>query len=284
MPSVQTSAKKRLGQKLGQLREDSGMRLTDAAKKLRVADSVVSRYESGWTRPLWPAVQALLLYYGASPEEEAEVEQLWQLAETKATRIATPPGAAPAYRTLLRAEQEADKISQVAGLAIPGLAQTEAYASAIQAAGRPFHHSDRAKQYVTTRLNRAARLTGPEPLKLHMVLNELHLRMLVGGPEVTIEQLRHLIHLSERDNITIQVIPFDEGAYGTMSSGFSVIEYADDYDTAVYIEYAAGSAWVENQEDVRRFETSLTESVDKALTVDESIALIHAQVRALERR
>jgi hypothetical protein len=69
------------------------------------------------------------------------------------------------------------------------------------------------------------------------------------------------------------------------SSGFSVIEYPeDDYDPAVYIEYSSGGAWVENQEDVKRFETNFTEAVDKAMTVDDTIALIQAQVRALERR
>ncbi len=57
------------------------------------------------------------------------------------------------------------------------------------------------------------------------------------------EQLDHLVASAERNNVTIQVVPFSLGSYGTMSGGFTVIDYSDPGDLpAVYLEYPAGGA------------------------------------------
>lgn len=98
-----------------------------------------------------------------------------------------------------------------------------------------------------------------------------------------VEQLKHLLDMGGRDNVTIQVVPFSVGAYGTMSGAFMIIGYPGDDDLpAVYMEHAAGGVWVENESDVGRFSAMFDEIADQALPSLVSAALIADEVRDLE--
>lgn len=52
---------------------------------------------------------------------------------------------------------------------------------AVNASGRQFHTSDRTERYVSARMNRQTRLTDPNPLGLHALIDELVVRRIVGG-------------------------------------------------------------------------------------------------------
>ncbi|SEG83676.1 hypothetical protein SAMN02982929_04304 [Saccharopolyspora kobensis] len=97
-----------------------------------------------------------------------------------------------------------------------------------------------------------------------------------------IEQLTHLNDCCARENVTVQVLPFSLGAYGTMSGGFTIISYTDPDDPpAVYLDYVAGGAWVENANDVQHFAEMFSEIATSALSTDESADLIRDQAKAL---
>ncbi|WP_337466388.1 DUF5753 domain-containing protein [Saccharopolyspora spinosa] len=156
--------------------------------------------------------------------------------------MVTPNGSPKAFRAFLRAEGEADSARVLGPLVIPGLLQTHAYARAINASGRQFHAAS-PERYVNARISRQVRLSRPTPLRLQALIDESVIHRVVGGPEVMTEQLDHLVASAERNNVTIQVVPFSLGSYGTMSGGFTVIDYSDPGDLpAVYLEYPAGGA------------------------------------------
>lgn len=281
MPSTPTRRKKRLGQLLARLRNEADKALADASKLLRVAEPTVSRYETGHIRPGWATLQALLSFYAASDDERAEAASLWEDAGERATRLVTPSGSPKEYRAFLRAEAEADTAKTVEPHVVPGLLQTHAYARAINATGRQFHTSA-PERYVTARLSRQARLTSPAPLHLHALIDESVIRRVVGGAEVMREQLNHLVTAADRDNVIIQIVPFDLGSYGTMSGGFTIIGYSDPDDPpAVYLEYAGGGSWVENVSDVQHFADMFAEIAESALSVEDSADLIRAQAKVL---
>jgi hypothetical protein len=163
--------------------------------------------------------------------------------------------------------------------------QTAAYARAINATGQQFHNPTTGpERYVSARLSRRARLSGPNPLRLHAVIDEAVICRLVGGPEVMTEQLRHLLAVGKQDNVTLQVVPFGAGAYGTMAGSFIIIGYAhpEEDSPVVYTEHTAGGALVEDQEDVQRFEDMFTEVTNLAVSPAKSAQMIKSQVRALE--
>src|SRR5437870_5408584 len=108
MPTTPTRRKRRLGMLLERLRLDAGRTLRDGAELLRVKEPTVSRYETGQIRPGWPALQALLGFYGADDEHRTEAALLWEDAGEPTTRVVTPAGSSKAFRAFLRGEAEAD--------------------------------------------------------------------------------------------------------------------------------------------------------------------------------
>ncbi|MEV0056110.1 helix-turn-helix transcriptional regulator [Saccharopolyspora shandongensis] len=282
MPTTPTRRKKRLGQLLARLRNEADKTLAHASDMLRVGESTVSRYETGHFRPGWATMQALLALYNASDAQRTEAAALWEDAGDRAVRLITPAGSPKPFRVFLRAEAEADTARTVDPLLVPGLLQTPAYIRAVNANGQQFHTSS-AERYVTARLSRQARLSGSSPLNLHALLDEAVLYRIVGNAEIMAEQLRHLVTMLEQDNITIQIVPFDAGSYGNMCGGFTIIGYRDsDEQPAVYVDSAAGGAWVESDEDVDRFSDMFEEIASSALSTGESTELLIARARALE--
>ncbi|MEV4612689.1 Scr1 family TA system antitoxin-like transcriptional regulator [Kitasatospora sp. NPDC049258] len=96
---------------------------------------------------------------------------------------------------------------------IPGLLQTERYATALVSAAmlRGSISQEQAAERIAFRLARQRLLTRtPAPL-LHVVLDESALCRTVGGPQVMAEQLGRLERLAQRPGVVIQVAPFALG-------------------------------------------------------------------------
>jgi hypothetical protein len=122
-------------------------------------------------------------------------------------------------------------------------------------------------------------------LTLQALIDEASILRVMGGRQVMAGQLRHLLEAMKLPNVTVQVIPFDAGGYGTMSGGAILLEFADEEEPdVVYLEYPRGGEWIENEEDVEKFSIMLEDTRALALSVEESTALIKAQLRKLEGR
>lgn len=243
---------------------------------LRVDGSTISRYETGHVRPPWASVVAMLGLYSGTADDLDRATELWEDAGQRAVRLSVPAGSSKEFRAFLRAESEADLMHVLSPLVVHGLLQTPEYARAVH--GSAFRFRDPAakvERYVAARLNRQKRLEGPEPLRLNAVLDESVIRRVVGGPAVMAAQLRHLLDVADRDNVTLRVIPFGAGSYGTMSGGCAIIGCSDEeYRPAVYVEHSAGGVWVEDEADVQRLQLMLGDVMGAALGPDESADLI----------
>jgi hypothetical protein len=195
-------------------------------------------------------------------------------------------GASRAFRKLVNAEREAVRERVLAPLVVPGLLQTQRYAQALVEAGRALRKPNtRPDSVVATRMNRQKPLDGPEPMALHALIDEAVIRREIGGPQVLGEQLEHLLDVVKRPNITVQVIPFGAGGYGAMAGSCVIVDYPEPETTpGVYVEYPAGGAWVDNQDDVTRFTTMFDEVTRLAHTPADTTNLIHGQIKALKTR
>jgi hypothetical protein len=101
---------------------------------------------------------------------------------------------------------------------VPGLLQTAEYAHALfLAAGQD---EDTADELVAARLARQTILERPHPPHAVAVLDESVLHRLIGSPQVMADQLTHIAEMSERPNLSIQVIPSDTGANAGLSGAF----------------------------------------------------------------
>jgi transcriptional regulator with XRE-family HTH domain len=290
-----TRAKRRLGAHLDALRVAGGHDLADAARELRTTGSTVSRYESGEVLPLWSAVRILLDLYNASDADRATAEELWENAKEDVPAVRLPTGTSKAFRKLVHAESEAHLIQTITTV-MPGLLQGEDFSLAIHASSRRFLNPDtKLERYVATRKQRQRRLEGDEPLQLHALIDEAALRRRVGGADTMRRQFDHLLDRMTWDNITVQVIPEDVGAYGPMSGGsITIVHYYDPDDPlmshradatdapAVYLEQVGTGSWVHNSDDVRRFTTNFTDVATVALSPEETAERIRQEIRVLQ--
>lgn len=278
-----TRAKQRLGKFLQNLRMRADVTTKDAAVELKSTLSTVTRYESGQVLPAWGTVRTLLAHYGATADEHKEASYLYDVAADEPPPVRLPSGAPKAFRRLVNAERDGTEVRVIEPLAVPGLLQTEGYARAINAVDSRYVSDDhtQAQGYVVRRLSRQRRLDGPDPLVLHAVIDEGVILRIAGSHVVMRHQLEHLLAMAERPNVTLQVVPFGAGVYGTMSGSCAVVLYRDGM-AGVYLEYPTGGAWVENVGDVRRFTAMFDDVVNLALTPDRSAELIRRRVRELE--
>lgn len=282
MAAVQTRRKRKLGQFLNALRKRAGKTEVDYHALTRKTQSTLSRMENGYISPSWTELSALLALYGATEAERREAEALWEDAKQDSTRLVHAAVYTPEARTYARQEADATEVRTIEMSVIPGLLQTSAYAAAIRVVGERLVNSSASPEQVTAAL--ASRQRRLSSLRLHAVIDEAALHRVVGGPAVMREQLSHLLDMGKRDNITIQVIAFGAGAYGTMSGGgATALRFDDSEPSVVYLEYAGGGKWLDNRADVQKFLQYFEEMVNEvALSPKESAALIRERATALK--
>jgi Domain of unknown function (DUF5753) len=81
------------------------------------------------------------------------------------------------------------------------------------------------------------------------VLDESVLRRHIGPAELMQAQYRRLLELSEKNNITIQILPFDAGVY-SIPGGFTIMQLPDPDPEVVVIEYRSGTLRMDHPEEV----------------------------------
>ncbi|MBP2339724.1 transcriptional regulator with XRE-family HTH domain [Saccharothrix coeruleofusca] len=278
----QTTRKRRVGSLLRQFRERSGLSAEDAARRIRKAQSTVSRVEAGQTLPSMAEMEVLLAYYNASDAEREQALQKWEDAKQDSTRLPMAGAVPKKFQAYLRMETEAAAIDLITTTLVPGLLQTPEYALAITENGAAIGGVVEPAKFVASRLERQKRVTAPDPLVVHAVLDEAVVRRVVGGAGVMVEQISHLLALMERDNITIQVLPFGAGEYPTIAGAISILHFADPLDAPfVGLEYVGGDSIVDDPSDVRRLQSAFAETARQALSPNATVNLLCAVRREL---
>jgi hypothetical protein len=140
------------------------------------------------------------------------------------------------------------------------------------------------RRRTAVKLHRQQMLTRPAPPRFEAVLAEGALRTVVGGPEVMKAQLKKLIEHAEKPNITVQVIPFDGGAYPGMSSPFTVLGFEEDhYGNVAYVENLYYGLLFEETATVRTYSLYFSSLQDTALDPEESVAMIAKIAKTIRR-
>jgi hypothetical protein len=185
------------------------------------------------------------------------------------------------YSMYIGLESAATEVKNFELAAIPGLLQTEDYARALLTA-QGLLTDDQIEKRVQVRIARQACLSEEPRLNLYTILDEGALRRQIGGPAVMRAQLNHLIAMSKRKNVAVQVLPFSEGGHpGTLGS-LAILEFPDDVHSPVaYIETFAGDAYMEKEDDLRCPNMVFTHLHSAALSSAKSIEFIAVMARDL---
>ncbi|TDD80087.1 transcriptional regulator [Actinomadura darangshiensis] len=195
-----------LGRRLHDLREAAGLSRRDAARTIDGSESKITRLELGQAAAKPGDVSRLLARYGADAAERTTLLALAEQTNARAWWHGDGDIVARWVRQYLSAEQAAKLVRTFEAQFVPGLLQTEDYARALI---RRDHPEAEVERRVGFRLRRQRVLRRrPRPLNLWIVLDEAALWRPTGSPETMRGQIRHIVELCRRPNVTVQIAPF----------------------------------------------------------------------------
>ncbi|HEV7651134.1 MAG TPA: helix-turn-helix transcriptional regulator [Actinophytocola sp.] len=272
-----TRGKRRLGRYLTPFLERSGLKIDQVARQARCSRQTVSRLFAGDHLPRFYLFTTLIAIIDVTGAERERALELWEIAEATSVTIEHASDLPTTYMRFRMDEGEAETERTLDTVIVPGLLQTPAYAEALSLANRPrWKGAWDAEIGVAERRDRQALLHREErPLHLHALLDEVTLRRMVGGPKVMAEQIEHLIEMSKRPNVTIQIIPLTAGAYSPMTGPLYLLAFPEeDEPHAAYVESLTGMATVDNEEDVATLSAVWDAAAAAALPADKSARTI----------
>lgn len=254
-----TVHRRKLGQALKGLREAKGLSLTEAANRLDMPKSALSKIENGRQRVPAVSLAGYFELYGcAGTPRAAQIRQIATMA-AKGKRSNLLDRFADvvhdSFAQYLNAEALATKIDTY-NLIIPGLLQTEAYAQALVERSRKWHSKKDVATYVDLRMARQDALRRDPPLQVWCVLDEAALRRRVGGSQIIRDQLQHLVDFTEEHpNVAIQVLPFSIGSHAGIDGPFHVLHFPAG-PPVVVVEPMTSCLYLEEELDVERYMTA----------------------------
>lgn len=279
MPEVRspTVRRRELGALLRTLRTERGLTVEQVGEELLCSPSKVSRMETGQRGATARDIRDLCDLYGVT--DPAQREHLATLAAEGKQQGWWQPYELE-FATYVGLEEAAESIKDFSPAIVMGLLQTRRYARAMHERGWQDFAADRIDALVEVRMRRQRLLERNPPVPLHLVMEEVVLRRVVGGPAVMAEQLDRLVELAELPHITMQVIPNDAGAHPAMGSNFTMLEFGGAASNVVYVEGLVGWLYLERQQDLKRYYRVFERLCQIALSPRDSIQMI-AEIAAL---
>ena len=234
--------RRRLRSELKRLRVANDLTQKRVADDLDWSQSKVIRIENGTVAVSVTDLHALLRLYKVS--DDGDVDEMVEMARGSKRQPFSD------YRDTFQAEtlryfayeSSATIIRQVEPLLVPGLLQVEEYARAIlESYDFP---AEKIDSIWASREERQALFDRSTPPECFFILDEAVVRRQVGGSSLMRRQLDHLVEMSARRRVTIQILPFSIGAHRAMRGPFSYLEFpggSDDPDV-LYIESSLGDS------------------------------------------
>jgi transcriptional regulator with XRE-family HTH domain len=275
-----TIAKRRLSQRLADLRVATGYTANHVCDILNWGRGKVGRFEANqWKRPEMSDVRDLLRIYGVEGKEAEEVEELAMRARARPWWRDYPEvfdSEFPGY------ENDATTIHAFMPLILPGLVQTEAYMESLLRAG-PRSPSWRRKALEARQRRQEIldRTDGTAPL-LSAVITEASLLYRWGAKDDRKEQLHHLIDMSRRRNVELRVQRFEDGPPSGAHSMVNIFGFDGEQPSLVFVETDYVIDEVGKRESVNGYVQSFDRACDGALDPDETVGYLDHLAKRLE--
>jgi len=272
-----------LGAQLRRLREAKRISLEDAGEAIRASHSKISRLETGRVGFKDRDIADLLSLYGVTDENERTVLRELAARANKQGWWHDYSDILPNwFEAYVGLEEAATQIRAYEVQFIPGLLQTGDYARAVTLLGYPNAPSREIDRRVGLRLARQAVFTRPTPPNIWIVLDEAVMKRPIGGAEVMRGQIKHLIEMSQRPNVTIQIVPFQIGGHAAAGGPFSILRFAEhDLPDVVYLEQLTSALYLDKQEVVDNYLAVMDRLCVDATTPASSIRTMRTLQREL---
>ncbi|MGW3498959.1 helix-turn-helix domain-containing protein [Streptomyces sp. NPDC001020] len=192
---------KTFGAVLKALREESGLTQEEFAGRVRYSAAYVAKIEQGKRFPPTD------LPARAEEVLGAVAVKVLSAAARSLTRRA---GLASWFRQWAGIEEEAISLYAYECRAVPGLLQPEGYARAVFKRQLPPWTDEQIDHKVAARLERQALLAERPNTAFTFIIEQAILERGVGGASVTKAVIDHLLHVSMRTNVEVQIMPLHQ--------------------------------------------------------------------------
>ncbi|MFV2019546.1 helix-turn-helix domain-containing protein [Micromonospora sp. LOL_023] len=277
---IQTIQRRRLATELRALREAADLTLDQVIQKVKIGKSTLSRVENAQVSVTTRNVTKLLRLYGAPAEKAAEILQLAGEARQHGWWLDYSSTLPSWFAEYVAFEHEATQLRAYDVQLVNGLLQTTDYARAIISAEFPGAPPEKIEDRIDVRLARQRILDRPDPPRMWFVLDEAALHRPIGGPQVMAAQLEHLITAAQRPSITVQVLPFRQGAHMGMGVSFAMLDFSE-HPTVVYQENLSSAVVLEKDYHVETHGLAFDHLRATALSPADSLAFLRMRVEAL---
>ncbi|MEU5125901.1 helix-turn-helix domain-containing protein [Streptomyces mobaraensis] len=277
-----TVRQRRLAKMLAKLREEAGKTPEAAAERIGCHRSKISRVENARLGISVGEVRDLLRFYGVDDADYAE--EVANLARRRSERGWTRKLGLkiPSYVDYIDYEETSDYIRSFEPMILSGLLQTAEYARALLKADPSMLSGERIDELVEIRMRRQEILDRASPPRVCVIQGEAALRAAVGGPVVMANQLDHLMKVSERPNVELQVLPFSAGAHAGILGTFVLFSFPTPaFSDIVCVEHRTGTLYMETPEDIHAYTVTFDSLRSTALSPAESLDMINRVKREL---
>ncbi|MFD9599425.1 helix-turn-helix domain-containing protein [Streptomyces sp. NPDC059970] len=267
--SVQ-QARRVLADRLGEMRRDAGLSGKDLAARLGWYPSKISRIENARTAPSADDIRAWCRECEAEDQTADLIRSLravegmfveWRRMERAGLRQAQL-----AMRPIF---ERTARFRAYSSWFVPGLIQSRAYTEAVLRAVQQRRVAvDDVDAAVAARMERQRVLHEPGKV-FAFLLEESVLRSGIGGRDVMVGQLGHLITAGAQPNISLGVIPARPDRTRMPVEGFWIFD-----STQVNVELVSGHLTITQAHEVSQYAATFAELSDHAVYGDDARSII----------
>jgi hypothetical protein len=263
--------RRQIGNALRRLRQEANLTIEQAAYLVSWSPTKVTLIERGQTPIKRPVeIGEWARAYGADERTAAELQRMAERSKQPAWWTPWSKMLPGDVEMSVGLEQAATELLIFCQGVVPALLQTEAYARAAISGAGLTASAEQIEQLAEMRVMRQQVLDGDDPVRAWVILDEAALYRAVGGPTVLRDQLRRLLELGDRRNITLQLLPFSAGAHPGLDGSFTILRAPGGGGDVCHVESNGGNLCLEKTDDVRRlqlaFDTLRAQSCDVRTT------------------
>ncbi|MEU3645182.1 DUF5753 domain-containing protein [Lentzea sp. NPDC034063] len=266
-----TALERAVGRKLARWRDERDLSLFEAGRRVGFSSAKLSMMENAIQPSAVFDVMALgFVYKVPAAESQAVMSQTQRAADLRTFRQPQAADLDPAedFPSLLA---DATRLRTFAAHAVPAVLQLTDYATAMSQQSDP----TKAAQLARMREAWTTRASGADCLAVEAVLPEAALRQLVGGRRVLKAQLLHLMEVSVRPEVSIQVVPHSAATCPAMNLSFAWVSFPHrQHNDVVYTETFLRSEYLESRGEVEQVSERFSTLRTLALNEGESLEFI----------
>ncbi len=261
------------------IREQRDLTLEVVCDRMGWQQSKLSRMENGQQCISTADLASLLVIYEVRGKERQRLLHLVERQDEPGYWDFDSPLDAESW-PLTRLEPQAVSLVAAEPVFIPGLVQTTDYTRAVmQACNVP---TELIEARVKARSARQIMLTGENPPRLDMIVDESALRRVFGGPKVMARQLQVLLATAELPNVRLWALPFEQSGKVGLDSSFYLMNLPKN-KSVVYLASMRSGVYLENPEKIDYFRQQAAELAKVALNPAESAKFVATLRREYNR-